>query len=276
VKRYGGAELRVAVVADWGYARPDLSALMKDDVHVLFTAGDNVPSLHEKGREGLKAFAALIDSQPELFRGTVFMPALGNHDRELHPRGPKPPAEPVYDVEATAYREFFPLPDDGWKWRFEIPGFDVRFLALDLSHTPDQGTTWQTNHPFTTGAPQFVWFGEQIARRDRRFVITLQNERSGTMRNYEKGAWGRMFQQGSAVITGFGYFAELAEVEGFPYFNTALGAGDKYPDPQSKFFATEPSYVLLRFQRGAKSFTVELKNLAGTVLDRSEWPARAR
>ena len=276
VKRCGGAEFRAAVVADWGYAKPDLSALMQDDVHILFTAGDNVPSLHQQGREGVKAFAALVDSQPGLFRTTVFMPALGNHDRELHPRGLQPPPEPVYDVEATAYHEFFPLPDDGWKWRFEIPGFDVRFLALDLSHTRDQGTTWQTNHPFTSGSPQFVWFAEQIARRDRAFVITLQNERSSTMRNYEKGAWGRMFQQGSAVITGFGYFAERAEVDGFPYFNTALSAGDRYPDPRSKFFASEPGYVLLRFKRGADTFTAELKNLTGTVLDRSEWPARAR
>lgn len=276
VKRYGGTELRAAVVADWGYAKPDLSALRKDDVHLLFTGGDNVPSLHEGGRESMKAFAALIDSQPELFRSTPFMPILGNHDREIRPRGPKPPAEPVYDVSAADYRAFFPQPDDGWKWRFEVPGFDVRFLALDLSHTHDQGTTWQTNHPFTRGSAQFEWYREQIARRDRGFVITLQNERNATMRGFEQGEWGRMFRQGSAVITGFGYFAERAEVEGFPYFNTALKAGDKYPDPQSKFFAAEPSYVLLRFTRGAKTFAVELKNLAGTVVDRSEWPALKR
>jgi len=273
VKRYGGAELRAAVVADWGYARPDLSALRKDDVHLLLTAGDNVPSLHGKNREGLKAFAALIDSQADLFRTTPFMPILGNHDREIRPRGPKPPPEAVYDVGATAYREFFQLPDDEWKWRFDIPGFDVRFLALDLNHTQDQGTTWQTNHPFTRDSAQFGWYAQEMAKRDRAFVITLQNERNGTMRSYEKGEWGRMFQQGSAVITGFGYFAERAEVNGFPYFNTALGAGAKYPDPQSKFFASEPGYVLLRFPRGGKTFTVDLKNLEGAVLDRSEWPS---
>jgi hypothetical protein len=276
VKRYGGAELRAAVVADWGYAQPDLSALRKDDPHILFTAGDNVPSLHQPGREGLKAFAALIDSQPELFRSTVLMPALGNHDRELHPRGPKPPSEPVYDVEATAYRDFFPLPDQGWIWRFDLPRFGARFLALDLSHTQDQGTTWQTNHSFITGSEQFTWYAQQIARRDRPFVITLQNERNSTMRNYEKGAWHRLFRQGSAVISGFGYFAERAEVEGFPYFNTALKAGDKYPDPQSKFFASEPTYLLLRFHQNSATFTIELKTLAGAILDRTEWPARPR
>jgi hypothetical protein len=278
VKRYGGPELRAAVVADWAYAKRDhsLDALRKDDVHLLLTAGDNVPSLHEAGREGMKVFEALVDSQPKLFRTTPFMPILGNHDREIRPRGPKPPEEPVYDVEARTFREFFPLPEPGWVWRFDVPGFDVRFLALDLSHTQDQGTTWQTNHPFNEGSEQFAWYARESARRDRGIVITLQNERNVAMRRYEKGAWGRMFQQGSAVITGFGYFAERAEVDGFPYFNTALGAGAKYPDPQSKFFASEPSYVLLRIPHGDASFSVEMKNLAGTVLDRSEWKARKK
>jgi hypothetical protein len=50
----------------------------------------------------------------------------------------------------------------------------------------------------------------------------------------------------------------------------------KYPDPQSKFFASEPSYVLLRIPRGGVTFSVELKSLAGTVLDRSEWKARRK
>ncbi|MDB6138289.1 MAG: hypothetical protein JWO94_1361, partial [Verrucomicrobiaceae bacterium] len=44
-KGYPTQELRVAVVGDWGYAKGrDLSALKKDDVHLLITAGDNVPS----------------------------------------------------------------------------------------------------------------------------------------------------------------------------------------------------------------------------------------
>jgi hypothetical protein len=144
-------ELRVAVVADWGYAKPDLSALMMDDVHVLMTAGDNVPNLHASGREGVKAFAALIDSQPALFRRIPFMPVLGNHDREIRPRGPKPPPEAVYDVEATAYREFFALPGDEWRWTFSFPDFSARFIALDLNHIRDFGTTWQTCHAYLQG-----------------------------------------------------------------------------------------------------------------------------
>jgi hypothetical protein len=164
---------------------------------------------------------------------------------------------------------FYPLPNDGWKWRFDVPGFDLRFIALDLEHTSDFGTTWQTGHDFHAGSPQFEWYKEQITRRDRAFVVTLDNERNATMRGYEKGGWHRLFRQGSAVVSGFGYFAERAEVDGFPYFNTALGAGAKYPDPQSKFFAAEPSYILITFTRSADVATATIKSLSGTVLDRS-------
>ncbi len=279
VKRYGGAELRAAVVANW-QSKPDLTALLRDKPHVIFVAGDQPDSLHQLCGAGVKdcvkPFAALVDKYPALFRSIPVLPVLGNHDREIRPRGPKPPPEAVYDIDATAWRAFYPTPDDGWKWRFDIPGFDVRFLALDLHHTSDFGTTWQSGHDFRAGSAQFEWYREQSAKRDRAFVITLQNERNATMRGYEKGEWHRMFRQGSAVITGFGYYAERAEVDGFPYFNTALGTGHKYADPQSKFLSVEASYVLLRFSRGGKSFTVELKNLAGAVLDRSEWTARPR
>ena len=44
----------------------------------------------------------------------------------------------------------------------------------------------------------------------------------------------------SACITGFGYFAERAEVDGVPYYNTSLsGTGNQYPDPHSQFLAGE-------------------------------------
>ena len=77
-------DLRIAIVGDWGYAPgKDVSAIVKDDVHLLLTVGDNVASLHEKGREGTKAFSALIDANRELFRSTPFMPILGNHDEMM-------------------------------------------------------------------------------------------------------------------------------------------------------------------------------------------------
>jgi hypothetical protein len=263
-------ELRIAVVGDWGYAKPDLTALIKDDVHVLMTAGDNVPSLHESGREGIKAFTALIDSQPKLFRSTPFMPVLGNHDRELHSRGPKPPAEAVYDVNATTYREFFTLPGDEWKWTFSFPVFDARFIALDLEHIQDMGTTWQTGHPFDASSEQLAWYREQM-KSPAPHTITINNERNATMRGQLKGEWGRLFQRGSAVITGFGYFAERAVVDGFPYYDTALkGDGDRYPDPKSAFLASEHNYILLTFKPRAPMI-VTIKNLQGKVLDEQSY-----
>lgn len=272
-KAYPTKDLRVAIVADWGYAPgKDLSALLKDDVHLLLTAGDNIPSLHEKGKEGSKAFSALIDAYRDLFRRTPFMPILGNHDREITPRGPKPPAQAVYDVEATAYREFFALPGDEWKWHFDIPGFDLRFIATDLNHIQDFGTTWQTCHAWQPDSPQFKWFADLMAASPSGFVFTLMNEKQGQVAGLTKGAWHEHFRKGSALITGFGYFADRAELTGgLPYFNTCLkGDGSNYKDPQSKFFAQQDNYLLLTFTAGSPTMKIQFKNLKGEVLDTTE------
>ena len=197
------------------------------------------------------------------------MPVLGNHDREIRPRGPKPPPDPVYDIDAAAFRTFFSLPDEGWKWRFDLPEFQLRFIALDLNHTSDQGTTWQTCHPFDRTSEQFQWYRDLLEQNDQRFVITLHNEQNARMRRTLNGEWGALFQRGSAVITGFGYYAERAEVDGFPYFNTALGIGDKYPDPESKFFESTATYLFLEFDRSNQSATISIKALTGKLLDRT-------
>ncbi|MDZ4288986.1 MAG: metallophosphoesterase [Prosthecobacter sp.] len=267
---YPTKELRVAVVGDWGYAKADdLSALIKDKPHLLLTAGDNVGSLHDKGREGTRAFSALIDRQPALFRSTPFMPVLGNHDREITPRGAIPPEHNVYDPEATAYREFFALPGDEWKWHFDVPDFDVRFVALDLNHIQDFGTTWQTCHAYDEKSEQFQWYKNLMATTKAGYVFTLNNEKQTQVFGRTKGLWHEQFAKGSALITGFGYFAERAELkEGIPYFNTCLkGDGAVYKDPQSKFFASEDNYLLLTFQRGEPTMKVAIKNLRGEVLD---------
>ena len=269
-KGYPAQTLRVIVVGDWGYAKgKDLSALRDDDPHLLMTAGDNVPSLHEKGIEGIKAFSALIDQEPELFRSTPFMPILGNHDKEARSRGPKPPVEPVYDIDATAYREFFALPGEEWKWYFDIPGFDVRFFALDIEHISDFGTTWQTCHAFDPASEQYLWYRDTLAGTKAGFVFTLMNEKQTAVKGRTKGLWHEMFKQTSALVTGFGYFADHAELDGgLPYFNTCLkGDGTAYKDPQSTFFASEDNYLLLVFKRGENTMRVQLKNLQGKVLD---------
>jgi hypothetical protein len=269
-KGYPSQDLRIAIVGDWGYAPgKDVSAIVQDDVHLLLTVGDNVASLHEKGKEGTKAFSALIDANRDLFRRTPFMPILGNHDREVTGRGPKPPAQAVYDVEAAAYREFFALPGDEWKWHFDLPDFDLRFIALDLNHIQDFGTTWQTCHAWQPDSPQFQWFAKTMAASTSGFVLTLMNEKQTQVTGLTKGAWHEHFRQGSALITGFGYFADRAELTGgFPYYNTCLkGDGDLYKDPQSKFHARVDNYLLLTFTAGAPTMKLQFKNLRGEVLD---------
>ncbi len=233
-------------------------------------------SLHEAGKEGTKAFAALIDAYPEIFRSIPFLPILGNHDHEITPRGPKPPEHPVYDVEAKAFREFFALPGDEWKWRFEIPRFDLAFVALDLNHIQDHGTTWQSCHAWQTDSPQFLWYAETMDELGAGFVVTLMNEKRTSLEMAGKGVWLEQFEKGSALVTGFGYFAERAELPGgLPYFNTCLkGDGDLYKDPESRFHARVDNYLLLTLKPGAPTMRAELKALDGVVLDAFEIPGR--
>ena len=269
VKGSPSKELRVVVVGDLhANIKPLAAAILHDDPHLILTAGDNVPSLHEAGKEGTKIFSALIDSAPELFRSIPFMPILGNHDKEAHPRGPKPAAEPVYDIDAKDFHAFFPLPGNGWCWNFDFPGFDVRFIALDLEHISDFGTTWQTCHDFHPGSEQFEWFKKVMAESRQGFVFPINNEQNSSMRSQAKGEWGKMFRQGSALITGFGTFNERAEWEGLPCFNThAHGHGTLYKDPKSEFLTPEGGYLLLTFQHGADSMTLQIKSQKGEVLD---------
>lgn len=269
--------LRIAVAADW-QSQPDLTAIRRDDVHLLLTAGDTICNLWEACGPGrldcFEPYRQLIRRYPDLFRRVPFMPVLGNHDREIHPRGQKPPVHPVYDVEATAFRQFFVLPDDEWKWSFNIPEFNLRLIALDLSHTSDVDSTWQTCHSFDPGAVQYRWY-DRLTTTNPTFTVTLYNERNATMRNTHQGAWEDLFRRGTICVTGFGYFAERAEVNDLTYYNTALsGAGTVYPDPHSVFLAREDSYMLLTCEQAAETMTAELKNLSGHVLDRRQFSAK--
>ena len=273
--------LRAAIIGDWGYAmEKNLGAIRSDKPHLLFTVGDNVPSLHEKGFEGTKAFSRMVSLAPELLATTPFMPILGNHDRELTPRGSSPPEHPVYDISASAYREFFALPGEEWRWTFDIPSLDLRFIALDLNHVSDFGTTWQTCHDHRPDAEPLAWFATTLDHSPQRHVITLMNEKrtslKGTARN--GNTWLSQFLQSSAVITGYGYFGEVATLSGkVPYLNTCLqGSPDKYPDPESTFTTTDDTYVLLKAASVHGPILIELKNLLGNVLQSVEVPARHR
>ncbi len=273
-KAYPEDRLRVAVAANWP-GTTDLGALEREDVHLLLTGGDHISNLWNACGAGVKdctkPFGQLVDRFPTLFRSTPFMPVLGNHDREIRPRGPKPPAEPVYDIEATAYRRFFELPADEWKWHFDVPEFGVRFVALDFNHLSDQGTTWQTCHPLGKDSEQYAWYRDLMEKTRTPFVVTLYNERHATVRAQAGGDWGRMISRGTLAITGFGHFAERAEVDGCSYYNTALVAGARYPDPHSRFLAGEKSYLVLTFEKNPRRLTVEVKRLHdGAVLHRNE------
>jgi hypothetical protein len=271
-------EFRVVVIGDAGYAKNRWgAAVLKEKPHLLLTAGDNVASLHSGtpvNRDDHTAFSRLIDADPELFQTTPILPALGNHDREFRPRGPKPPAEPVYDIEASAFRSFFALPGDEWIWTFAVPKFGVRFAALDLNHLSDFGTTWQTCHPWQRGTEQFNWYQKLSAMSRDPFLITIYNEQNSRVRGLEDGEWGRMIRRGTLAITGYGYFAERAEVDGFSFYNTCLdGTGDKYADPKSQLLESADNYVVLTFRPGAP-LKVDFKRLDGGLIDSREFKPR--
>lgn len=267
-------ELRLAVLADWGYAPRDLdlSALRRAAPHFLLTAGDNVRNHHEACGAGVldctRAYEALIDSQPEIFRSTPFLPILGNHDNEVRPRGPSPPAEPVYDVDATAFRRFFALPEPRWHWSIEQPRFSLRLLALNLHHVTDFGTTWQSCRAFTPDSEQQRWFAAETLRPGARYTLALQNEQNARMRALP--GWGPLFARCTAVITGYGYFAERAVPEaGGLFFNTCVAPpGNLVRDPASRFLARESSFLLITVPT-AGPLRVEIRSLAGEVLDRT-------
>ncbi len=115
-----------------------------------------------------------------------------------------------------------------------------------------------------------------MARVKAGFVVTLMHERQSALAGATKGAWHEHFRKGSALVTGFGYFAERAELEGgLPYFNTCLkGDGDLYQDRNSRFHARVDNYLLLTLRSDAPVMRAELKSLDGTVLDQIDLAKR--
>lgn len=280
VQSYGEETLRVAVAANW-QTTPPLDALQRDRPHLLISCGDLTHGLMRFDRPGDTTYTApfshFIDAYPTLFAQVPFLPLPGNHDRQLLPRLPKPPPVPAYDLDATAFRRFFPLPPPGRHWRFDILPFDLRLIALDLSHTADAGTTRQSCPPFGPDSEQFRWFQETMANSHQGFVLTLYNEWHHLMNTLADGIWMPRIQQGTAAISGFGFFAERAEYDGLPCFNTALQTGPLYANGHhTKFHQVVQSYILLTFRRDGGPMRVALKDLQGNPLDVTEWSARTR
>ena len=257
--------LKVAVIADWGFAGDsDISNILNEKPAFIITGGDNVPSLFAFGKEGnihcIESYLKLVDAQPELFNHFPFMPALGNHDKQLHPRGPKPPENyMVYDTLSTAFTTFFELPDDEWKWNFEIPDYNIQFFAVDLNHIGDIGKTWQTCRRYDANSVQYKWYKYAIESSRSTYNITINNASNPHIRKVENGIWRDAMENNTAVITGSGYYAEVAQPNKTLYFNSSLIAGDVYADPGAIITTRERSYVLLTCY--TDSLNISLKNV---------------
>lgn len=265
--------LRIAVVANVGYMRGTLMNIEKEAPDILMTCGDNIPNLHLTCGLGdslcVLPYLDLIGRYPQLFSETPFMPILGNHDKEIRKRGTEPPAIAVYDTNATAYCHFFDLPDQEWAWQMQFPEFGVDFLALDLNHTYDVGTTWQSCHDFSASSYQLAWYRRKVNRSVNPFLITLMNEKNETVRIMQGGIWKNSLDKNTVIITGCCYMSERAETDGVYYLNTSTIAGDIYPDPFSKSLYREPAYLILLFRKD-KPLQVEIKKLDGILLERFE------
>lgn len=278
VKSYSGETLRIAATANWQF-RPAIDGLIQDDPHLLLSCGDmvlDVVTIDNVGATGnTQPFATIIDRYPALFARVPFLPALGNHERQIRYLKEGQAVEAIYDLEATAFRSYFPLPEDGRRYYFDVPAFGTRLVALDLSHIRDVGTLRQSCQPFNRSSEQFQWYREVVKTRPDRFMLTYFNESGPNIRAQEKGMWENMLRQGSAVLSGFGSFAERAEVRGMPYFTSALKVLDSFGDKANgKFYRAVEGYTLVTIPKNDEMMTVELKKTDGTVLDRSEWPSR--
>jgi len=277
-------ELRIAMVADWGFASAKIDAILKDKPHLLVTGGDHIMGLHGKGVEGesaklnLQPHLKMISQYPKLFRTTLFMPVLGNHDRQIRPRKAlQLLTAPVYDIDASAYLQLFPLPGAGWNWYLELHDFGVRLIGLDLNHVSDVGTLLQSCHDFRSNSEQLRWYTALMSTGSGwPYTLTLNNEKCSSVRNLCNGEWGRLIRKGTLCATGFGYFGEFSDENGFPWYNTSLnGRGDLYKDPCSQFVTQEDNYLLFRCTRGAPQMHVDIKRLSdGKILNTQALNAR--
>ncbi len=274
IKLPQGKELRVVFVGNLGFARGlDFSAIVADNPDIVFTCGDNVPALHKNGKplNPNDIFLAAIKKFPrELLSSVPFMPILGNHDKEIRERGKKYPKENSYDSTASAYCQFFNLPQPEWHWNLHFKKFNTTFIALDLCHVRDFGTTWQACHPYDADSEQFKNFVTTLDKSVSELVFTLINCKKTDLFSKQGKIWRPQFERCQAVISGFGYFLERAKITKESktiYYNTSLRVGAKYPDPYSSFFASKDGYLLLTISD--KSWKSYLKTLNGEILD--EW-----
>lgn len=303
-KAFPENHLKIAIVGDWGYfshAR-QMKTIVDLNPDLLVSVGDNVAKLwddqtrgfggerDDKGRkfgsaaENTAAYERLTAAYPEIFTAIPFLPILGNHDHEIRPRENKrnlEPGQPIpsditYDWDATAFCRFFPLPDEGWRWKFALDDYSFRFVSLDMNHLSDRGTTFQTCHDFDEKSEQYRWFKSVTEAATEDFLVALYNSSNYNTRSCCGKIWESAFSPCSFCVTGFGYFAERAEVGSVTYYNTSLsGRGDRYPDPASQFFASENNFLWLDLDKEKKTVNVQIRSLEeGRVLDEKTFTPR--
>ncbi len=279
-KGYPTKELRIGVVANLrADAKIDLSALKKDDVHLLLSSGDTAMQYQfceENQPDCVESHGTLVDTQAELFRTTPFLPTLGNLDRKIRPKSDGP-EKPAYEIPATAYRSFFALPGEEWIWTFLIPDFDLQLVSVDMNHTGDFGTPDQSCHPFGADSGQLAWYRGVMEATKAGQVITLFGETGGRVRSHAGGEWKRLIAKGTMAISGEAYHAERTVAEGLPYYNTSVrGNGTFGIDPDHDFIDPAGGYLLITLDKATGAMKVAVKALDGRVLDEQTIVKKAR
>lgn len=279
-KGYPTQTLRLAVIANLrADAKIDLSALKKDDVHLLLSAGDTAMQYQFCGEnlpDCTNSHGTAIDTQAELFRSTPFLPTLGNLDRKIRPSSDGP-QKPAYDIAATAYRKFFALPGEEWHWTFSIPDFDLQLVSVDMNHTGDFGTPDQSCHPFGADSEQLRWYRGVMEATKAGQVVTLYGETGGRVRSHAGGEWKRLIEKGTLAISGEAYHAERVAEGGVTYLNASVrGNGTFGVDPNPAFLDQAAGYILLTVDRASGRVTAALKALDGRVLDEQTIDRKAR
>lgn len=279
-KGYPTKELRIGVVANLrADAKIDLSALRKEDVHLLLSAGDTAMQYQfceENQPECLESHGTLVDTQSEIFRTTPFLPTLGNLDRKIRPNSDGP-EKPAYEIPATAYRTFFALPGKEWFWTFAIPDFDLQLVSVDMNHTGDFGTPNQSCHPFDADSEQIAWYRETMESTKAGHVVTLFGETGSRVRSHADGEWKRLIAEGTLAISGEAYHAERTLVEGIHYYNTSVrGNGTFGVDPDHDFIDPSGGYLLLTLDRKSGRVKVAIKDLEGRTLEEQSLERKAR
>lgn len=279
-KGYPTKELRIAVVANLrADAKIDLSALKKDDVHLLLSSGDTAMQYQfceENQPECVESHGTLVDTQAELFRTTPFLPTLGNLDRKIRPKSDGT-EKPAYEIPATAYRSFFALPGEEWIWSFSIPDFDLQLVSVDMNHTGDFGTPDQSCHPFGADSEQLAWYRGVMEATKAGQVITLFGETGSRVRSHAGGEWKRLIAKGTMAISGEAYHAERTVVDGLPYYNTSVrGNGGFGIDPDHAFRDPAGGYLLITVDKTTGAMKVAVKNLEGAVLDEQTIAKKSR